>query len=213
MEREPRISLKSATIRKPNTMRQSTSMPDLLRRSRPLFVLALTVAAFATPPHQAPVTIPAVHHGKAVLSQNGRVTTLTFTPTLGKEVQIPLTHESDYPQGYNGPIKARLIVESSGQYLVFTDTFASNPGNPQGECGASPGGERYLHVVSLAQAKETFSTLIESCRQDIEAKSTSPEWDAVKHTLTVRFTKYDSHSPRDTYQIDPGGSVQLIKTP
>ncbi len=181
--------------------------------SRALLLLALTAAcAFpSAAQHHALILIP-VQQGKAVLSQTGRVTTLTFTPTSGKAEQIALTHESDYPQGTNAPIKARLVAESPGQYLIFTDTFASNPGNPQGECGASPGGERYLHVVSLPQAKETFSTIVESCRQDIESKATTPEWDAAKHVLTVRFTHYDNHSPRDSYQVAPDGSVQPIKT-
>ena len=170
-------------------------------------------AAQAHAPRQSPLHIPDVHSGQAVLRQGGRVTSLVFTPAAGKTEEIPLKHESDYPQGYNAPYKARVIAEEPGKYLIFTDTFASNPGNPQGECGASPTGERYLHVVSLAQSKETFSTIIASCRQDIESKPTTPDWDVVKHTLTVRFTKYDSHSPRDTYQVSPDGSVQQMKTP
>lgn len=69
------------------------------------------------------------------------------------------------------------MAGSSNHFLIFTDTFASNPGNVQGQCCASDTGERFIHVVALgAIPHETLSALIDSCLLDLEPTAQSPEW-------------------------------------
>jgi hypothetical protein len=65
-----------------------------------------------------------------------------------------------------------LVAENPDHFVIFTDTFASNPGNIQGHCGASETGERFVHVVALgAIPHETLSALMDSCLLDLEATS------------------------------------------
>jgi hypothetical protein len=122
-----------------------------------------------------------------------------------------LTHPSDYLQGTNAPYEARLIAESTQHFLIFTDTFASNPNNIQGQCGASTG-ERFVHVVALgAMPHETLSVLVESCWLDIEPAATTPEWTAKRDSagfigkLTLRFD--GGSQPTTVYYVSPDGEV------
>ena len=155
-----------------------------------------------------PLIIPNVRSGRAVLQQHARTTTLLFTPKKGTTEEILLSHPSDYPQGRNAPYAARLIAEVPGQLLIFTDTFASNPGNIQGKCGASPTGERYLHVVSLAApVRESLAVLIESCLLDIEPEPGTPAFDASTRTLAVRFASENGQPATRIYHIAPDNTV------
>jgi hypothetical protein len=123
------------------------------------------------------ITIAHVRAGTATLAQQGRLTVLEMKLPGGFSQRIPLSHPTDYRQGTNAPHKAQLVAESPTHFLIFTDAFASNPGNIQGRCGASETGERFLHVVALgAGPHETLSVLMDSCLLDLEATQQSPEW-------------------------------------
>jgi hypothetical protein len=108
----------------------------------------------------------------------------------------------------NAPYAASVVAEIPGQLLLFTDTFSSNPGNEQGECGASETGERFLHVVSLtAPARETFSELIESCLLDIEPKAGTPVFDLSTRELRLQFDANKVRPAIQTYHIAADNSV------
>jgi hypothetical protein len=124
--------------------------------------------------------------------------------------RIALSHPSGYRQGTNPPYEAKLIAETPGHFLVFTDRFESNPANVQGHCGASDG-ERFLHVVSLGTIPhETLSVLIESCLVDLEPTSRSPEWIAKPDSagfIGKLVVTFESDTPAETYWLAPDGSV------
>lgn len=183
-----------------------------------IFSLGIAVVAIFAVADQRPVVIPNVLSGRAELVQQGRLTILELAPPKASVQRIALTHPSDYLQGTNAPFKSRLIAESPQHFLIFTDSFDSNPGNPQGKCGASGPGEddraqeRFVHVVALGSVPhETLSVLVESCLLDLESTATSPEWFAktdsagfVGH-LTVRFER---GAPTTTvYFVESDGSV------
>jgi len=161
---------------------------------------------------QRPVIIPHVRSGHAGLLQQARLTILKLVSADGRVQRIALTHPSDYRQGTNAPFDARLIAESPRRFLIFTDAFASNPGNIQGKCGASESGERFVHVVALrAIPHETLSVVFDSCLLDVEAPPTSPEWLAKLDSagfvgqLTFRFGR--DTQPTADYYVAPDGSV------
>jgi hypothetical protein len=140
------------------------------------------------------------------------LTVLEIKSRSGSSQRIALSHPSDYRQGTNAPYEAHLIAESSNHFLTFTDTFASNPGNIQGRCGASDPGERFIHVVALgAIPHETLSALMDSCLLDLEPTAQSPEWIA-KHD-SAGFTgklilSFETGTLRKaTYYVDPDGNV------
>ena len=125
------------------------------------------------------ITIANVRSGTATLRQQQRLTILEIKSHAAVVQRIALSHPSDYRQGTNAPYETQLIAESPNHFLIFTDTFASNPGNVQGRCGASETGERFVHVVALdAIPHETLSVLMDSCLLDLEAASQSPGWTA-----------------------------------
>lgn len=110
------------------------------------------------------------------------------------------------------PYEAQLIAESPNHFLIFTDTFASNPGNTQGHCGASEPGERFIHVVALgAIPYETLSLLIESCLLDLEPTARSPEWIAKSDSagfigrIVLSFER--GAEPVIVYYVAPDGAV------
>jgi hypothetical protein len=156
------------------------------------------------------LTIPQVQSGRAELVQQGRLTILEISARKGAAQRIALTHPSDYRQGINAPYKVRLIAESPDHFLIFTDTFAANPGNVQGRCGAAD--ESFVHIVALgAVPHETLSTLFDSCLLDIQAAQRSPEWvpkpdsaGFVGH-LVLRFES--GTRPSAIYYVAPDGSV------
>jgi hypothetical protein len=172
---------------------------------------------------QRPVTIPNVRSGHAELIQKGRLTILELAPTKAPVQRIALTHPSDYQQGTNAPFKAQLIAESPSRFLIFTDSFDSNPGNPQGKCGASGPTEddrtreRFVHVVALGNVPhETLSILVDSCLLDILAATTSPEWvaktdrDGFGGKLSLRFEQ--GTQPTAVYYVASDGSVGRPQT-
>src|ERR1700675_4784049 len=108
------------------------------------FSSGIAVAAILAVAQQQPVRIPHVRSGYAELVQQGRVTDLELSPPKGPVQRIALTHPSDYRQGTAAPFDARLIAEGLHRFLIFTDMFASDPGNIQGKCGASETGERFV---------------------------------------------------------------------
>jgi hypothetical protein len=158
-------------------------------------------------PHK-PLAISHVRSGRAILRQEARTTMFLLTSKNGTTEKIALTHLDKYPQGLNAPYAASLIAEIPGQLLIFTDTFASNPGNVQGQCGASPTGERFLHILSLAApARETLSVLIESCWLDIEPKPGTPTFDRSTRTLLLQFDANNGHPLTASYHIAADNSI------
>jgi hypothetical protein len=158
------------------------------------------------------ITIANVRSGTATLRQQQRLTILEIKPRAGSVQLIALSHPSEYRQGTNAPYQAQLIAENPNHFLIFTDTFASNPGNVQGHCGASESGERFLHVVALETVPhETLSVLMDSCLLDMEPTAQSPEWVAKTDSagfvgrITLRFER---GMPRTVvYYVAPDGTV------
>jgi hypothetical protein len=167
--------------------------------------------AFRPPRRQPTLTLRGLQSGTAVLEQHDRVTFLKLTLLPKPPYSVPLTHTGKYPQWTDGPFRSHLIREIPGKFLIFTDTLASNPSNIQGECGASPTGERYLHVISLSPPiRETFSTLIESCWLDLIPDPTIPAFDSTTSTITIHFTP-DHGDVTKIFRIASDGSVRTVK--
>jgi hypothetical protein len=160
--------------------------------------------------------IPGVRSGQAEILQQGRRSILELVSPKGPVQSIALTHR--YPSGRqtNFPADAQLIAESPHHFLIFTDSFDSNPGNPQGMCGAiGAPGERFVHVVALgARPHETLSVLIESCLEPLLTTPTIPEWLAKPDgagfagQLTLRFE--EDTQPTAIYSVAPDGSVRAV---
>ncbi len=169
---------------------------------------AIAVAQAQHRPPQRLLALPQVRSGRAVLRQEARITALFLTSGNGKTTKIALTHPSDYPERMYAPFAAEVIAEIPGQLLIFTDSFASNPGNVQGQCGASDTGERFLHVVSLtAPVRESLAVLVESCLLDIEPKEGTPAFDASSRTLALRFDRNGGQPLSAVYHIAADNSV------
>jgi hypothetical protein len=163
------------------------------------------------------ITIRNVRSGAAVLRQQGRLTILEIESRAGSPQRVALSHPSDYRQGTNAPYEAHLVAESPNQFLIITDTFASNPGNIQGHCGASEPGERFIHVVALgAIPHETLSVLIDSCLLDLEPTSQSPEWiakpDSAGFIGRIILSFERSTQPTAVYYVSPDGAVTRPQT-
>lgn len=177
-----------------------------------LFSSGMALASILVIAQQRSVTIRHVRSGRAQLLQQGRLTILELAIRETGVKRIALTHPSDYRQGTNAPFAARLIAESPQHFLIFTDTFDSNPGNIQGKCGGSSSGERFVHVVALETVPhETLSALADSCLLDIEPTATSPQWLAKPDDagfagqLILRFER--DTQPAIIYWVAPDGSV------
>jgi len=167
--------------------------------------------------YQRPIPIAHVGSGHAELRQQGRLTVLEIRNPDRPMQRVALTHPSDYRQGTNAPYEARLVAESPGRFLVFTDTFESNPGNVQAMCGASDTGERFVHVVALGRlSHETLSVLVESCLLSIDPPPTSPEWRPKRDSagdvgsLVLHFG--DEAQPDLTYYVEADGAVSRPRT-
>jgi hypothetical protein len=158
------------------------------------------------------ITIRNVRSGPAVLRQQERLTILEIKSRSGSFQRIALSHPSDYRQGTNAPYEAELVAESPDRFLIFTDTFASNPGNIQGHCGASETGERFVHVVSLgAIPHETLSVLMDSCLLDLEPTSRSPQWiaktDSAGFIGRIILSFEQGTHPTVVYYVAPDGAA------
>lgn len=158
-----------------------------------------------------------VRTGTVILQQQGRVTILEITSRTGHSHRVALSHPSAYRQGTNAPSEAHLVAESPNHFLIFTDTFASNPANPQGHCGASETGERFVHVVALEVIPhETLSILMDSCLLGLESTSRSPEWIAKPDSagfigrLILSFDR--GSQPTAIYFVAPDGAVTRPET-
>jgi len=179
----------------------------------PTVLLALTCGSLlAVGREQRSITIANVRSGAATLRQQQRLTILELKSRAGSVKRIALSHPSEYRQGTNAPYQAQLVAESPNHFLIFTDTFASNPGNEQGHCGASETGERFLHIIALeAIPHETLSVLMDSCLLDVEPTTQSPEW--VVKTDSAGFVgriilRFERGAPRTVvYYVAPDGAV------
>ena len=139
------------------------------------------------------------------LRQEGRVTYLARAGAV--PLRVALTHPGAYPQGLDAPFAARLITEVPGHFVILTDTFHSNPGNVQGQCGGSPTGERYLHVVALAgEPHETLSVITESCWLNV-IPAHDPQWNASAGTLTLDLLHSDKGPLHAVYRVAADGTV------
>ncbi len=171
--------------------------------------VGLSPAACAAEKHA--IAIGSVRSGTAILRQQGRLTILEITPRGGSFQRIALSHPSEYRQGTNAPYEAHLVAESPNHFLIFTDTFASNPGNIQGHCGANESGERFMHVVALGYIPhETLSVLMDSCLLDLEPTSRSPEWIAKPDSagfIGQIILSFESGQPTSIYYVAPDGAV------
>jgi len=191
------------------------NLGEHLNRSRTaLLLLSIGAGSLAVARAGAEHGIPIrnLRTGAATLRQQGRSTILEIKSRAGTFQRIALSHPSDYRQGTNAPYEAKLIAENPDHFLIFTDTFGSNPGNIQGRCGASETGERFVHVVALgAIPHETISVLVDSCLLGLKATSRSPEWIAKTDSagfigrLILSFEE-DTH-PTVSYYVAPDGAV------
>ncbi len=161
---------------------------------------------------QHALTIRNVRSGTATLRQQGRLTILEIKSHAGSSLRIALSHPSNYRQGTNAPTETHLVAENPNHFVIFTDTFASNPGNIQGHCGASETGERFVHVVALgAIPHETLSVLMDSCLLDLEPSSRSPEWiakpDSAGFSGRIILSFEEDTQPTAIYYVAPDGAV------
>ena len=186
------------------------------RTTQWLSAFAIGMLSIAGSAQEPTVKIHSVRSGTATLRQQGRLTVLEINSRNKRSQRIALSHPSDYRQGTNAPYEAHLIAESPNRFLIFKDTFSSNPGNEQGQCGASQTGERFVHVVALgAVPHETLSVLIESCLLDVEPLSQSPEWIAKVDSSGFNgrlILSYESGGqPTAVYFVEPDGAVSRPK--
>lgn len=177
-----------------------------------LLAIAVGVLPLAGAAREHAITIQNVHSGTAILRQQGRITILEIRSRTSPSKRVALSHPSDYRQGTNAPSDTHLVAESPDHFLIFTDSFASNPGNIQGRCGADDAGERFIHVVALgAVPHETLSVLMDSCLLDLEPASRSPEWiekqDSAGFVGRIVLTFEGGTHPAAVYYVAPDGAV------
>lgn len=169
----------------------------------------LGVPLLAQKPSEKPILLAHVQSGRAELSHQGRRSFLTIHPPQGSAIVLALTHPNQYNEPAYAPLRARKIAEIPGELLIFTDTYASNPGNAQGRCGASQTGERYLHVVSLRKPPEEKLALhLDSCLEEIESRAGTPLFDPTSRTLAVDFESLDGKPQKTVYHLDADNSVK-----
>ena len=176
------------------------------------FVVGVALLLTDAAAQEHAITIQNVRSGTATLRQKERLTILEITSRTGPSKRVALSHPSDYRQGTNAPSETKLVAESPNHFLIFTDSFASNPGNIQGQCGADDAGERFIHVVALGTIPhETLSVLMDSCLLDLEPTSRSPEWiekqDSAGFVGRIVLTFEDGTHPTAVYYVAPDGAV------
>lgn len=182
------------------------------RTALSLLLIGVGLLPMACPAEEHAITIRNVRSGTTMLRQQGRLTILEIKTRAGSSRRVALSHPSDYRQGTNAPYETHLVAENPNQFLIFTDTFASNPGNIQGHCGASETGERFIHVVALGSIPhETLSVLIDSCLLDVEPTSQSPEWiaksDSAGFIGRIILSFEPGTEPTAIYYVAPDGAV------
>jgi len=136
---------------------------------------------------------------------------LDFRLATGKVNRIPLSYEEIGQQRRGEIWNATVIAESPGQFVIFTDRFSSNA-NIQGQCGANPDGERYLHVVKLTiPMQETLSQNIDSCYRSLSTINGYPQYNSATHILVVKIKHEDtSVTSVNSYRISTNGGVETI---
>ncbi len=173
-------------------------------------MLALLIASTVT----SGMSVPLTH------LQGGRGTVHYFHPPnvvldlrliSGKMNRISLSYEEIGQQRRAEIWDATVLAEDPGHFVIFTDRFSSNA-NIQGECGANPNGEQYLHVVTLATPmRETLSLNIDSCYRSLSTVRDYPKYDPVTHILVVKIDHEDTSITSVTrYRIATNGSVEMI---
>lgn len=192
-------------------------MTTSLRFALSLLSIAAGMLSMARAVEKNAITIGNVRSGTAILRQHERLTILEIKSRTGSVQRIALSHPSEYRQGTNAPYEAQLIAESPNHFLIFTDTFASNPGNVQGRCGASETGERFIHVVALdAIPHETLSMLMDSCLLDLEPTSQSPAWiaktDSAGFVGRIVLSFEQGTQPIVVFYVAPDGAITRPQT-
>ena len=153
--------------------------------------------------------------------QSGRGTVHYFHPPnvvldlrLSSEnlIRIPLSYEEIGQQRRGDIWDATVLAEVPGHFVIFTDRFSSNA-NIQGECGANPDGERYLHAVTLIPPMhETFSRNIDSCYRSLTTVRGYPKYDPASHILVIKTEHNDTSAASVTrYRVTADGRVEMIR--
>ncbi len=173
-------------------------------------MLALLIASTVT----SGMSVPLTHlHG-------GRGTVHYFHPpnmvldlwlVSGRINRIPLSYEEIGQQRRGEIWDATVLAEDPGHFVIFTDRFSSNA-NIQGECGANPDGERYLHVVTLTSPlRETFSLNIDSCYRSLSTIRDYPKYDPMTRILVIKTDHEDvSLISVARYRIAANAGVEMI---
>jgi hypothetical protein len=173
-------------------------------------ILALLIASSVTTGMSVPLTH--LHSGRGTVHyfQPSNVV-LDLRLVSGKMNRIALSYEEIGQQRRGEIWDATVLAEDPGHFVIFTDRFSSNF-NIQGECGANPDGERYLHIVTLTTPmRETFSLNIDSCYRSLSTVRDYPKYDFVTHTLVVKTDHEDtSITSVARYRIATNGSVEMV---
>ena len=174
-------------------------------------MLALLIASSVTSGMSVPLTH--LHLGRGTVHYfHPPNVVLDLRLASGKMNRIPLSYDEIGQQRRAEIWDATVLAEDPGHFVIFTDRFSSNA-NIQGQCGASPDGERYLHVVSLTiPMRETFSLNIDSCYQSLSTIHGYPKYDPATHILVIKTDHEDtSVTSVARYRLATDGSVEMIR--
>jgi len=173
-------------------------------------MLALLIASSVTSGMSVPLTH--LHLGRGTVHYfHPPNVVLDLRLASGKMNRIPLSYEEIGQQRRAEIWDATVLAEDPGHFVIFTDRFSSNA-NLQGQCGASPDGERYLHVVTLTiPIRETLSLNIDSCYRSLSTIDGYPKYDPATRTLVIKTEHGDtSVTSISRYRIGGNGEVELI---
>lgn len=153
------------------------------------------------------IPLAGARSGRTWLRQHGGDTILSFTPPHRPTRHLTLA-KGGAPHSL---MAARLIGEIEGKVLLLSDSYASNPYNATGQCGA--GEEASLQVIALTGStlRETFAMPIASCWMSLDLK---PCWDGTKRILSLRNQGADETAPREgLYRVAEDGTVTPLSSP
>ena len=173
-------------------------------------MLALLIASTVTSGMSVPLTH--LHWGRGTVHYfHPPNVVLDLRLVSGKMIRIPLSYEEIGQQRRGEIWDATVLAEDPGHFVIFTDRFSSNA-DIQGECGANPDGERYLHVVTLTTPmRETLSLNIDSCYRSLSTVRDYPKYDPATHILVIKTDHEDTSITSVTrYRIATDGSVEMI---
>jgi len=174
------------------------------------WVITLVLASTITSGMSVPLTH--LHSGRGTVHYfRPPNVVLDLRLASGKMNRIPLTHQEIGQQRRGEIWDATVIAEDLGHFVIFTDRFSSNA-NIQGECGANPVGERYLHVVTLTTPmRETLSLNIDSCYRSLSTPRGYPKYDPVPRILVIKTEHEDTSITNvSRYRIAIDGNVEMI---